>query len=287
LLTIVVLLVASAVAGLVTYLVLRRSSLFSSDPARRAARRIARTEGSRFLRRRMDAESATGLGLTLALATIVLAGIVIGLLLLMVRSNTGLAAFDHGIATWGAREAGPLATTILRTITWLGSTEGVIILAVVVGVIAFLRTRRPVVFLYLLLVVAGQNLLMNLIKFAVHRARPTIDQLVGASGTSFPSGHSTASAACYAAFALVLGIGLSSRVRALLFAGAVAIAVAVGCTRIFLGVHWFTDVLAGFVLGWAWFGVITIAFGGRLFVFGAPAKPSVATSRARAPSRAA
>ena len=51
---------------------------------------------------------------------------------------------------------------------------------------------------------------------------------------------------------------------------AVAIAVAVASSRVLLGVHWFTDVLAGLALGWAWFALGAIAFGGRLLRFGAP-----------------
>jgi undecaprenyl-diphosphatase len=52
--------------------------------------------------------------------------------------------------------------------------------------------------------------------------------------------------------------------------GAVGLAVAVAATRVFLGVHWLTDVIAGLFLGWSWFALCSIAFGGRLLRFGAP-----------------
>jgi undecaprenyl-diphosphatase len=58
----------------------------------------------------------------------------------------------------------------------------------------------------------------------------------------------------------------------LLVAGAVAIAVAVACSRVLLDVHWVSDVIAGLFLGWAWFALCAIAFGGRLLRFGATAE---------------
>ncbi len=70
-------------------------------------------------------------------------------------------------------------------------------------------------------------------------------------GPSFPSGHTATAAAFWAAAALLLGRGRSQRAHALLAGGAVAIAVAVACSRVFLDVHWFSDVLGGLALGWA------------------------------------
>ena len=53
---------------------------------------------------------------------------------------------------------------------------------------------------------------------------------------------------------------------------AVALAAGIACTRVFLGVHWLTDVLGGLALGWTWFALCSIVFGGRLLRFGAPAE---------------
>jgi membrane-associated phospholipid phosphatase len=84
---------------------------------------------------------------------------------------------------------------------------------------------------------------------------------------------------------LVLGIASSPRTRAALAGGAVAIAVAVGCTRVLLGVHWFSDVVAGLVIGWSWFGLCAVAFGGRLLRFGAPVEVGSKTTADRSSTR--
>jgi undecaprenyl-diphosphatase len=65
-------------------------------------------------------------------------------------------------------------------------------------------------------------------------------------------------------------------------------AVAVAATRVLLGVHWLTDVIAGLILGWTWFAVVSIAFGGRLLRFAEPveaAERAVESATGSAPSR--
>jgi undecaprenyl-diphosphatase len=115
---------------------------------------------------------------------------------------------------------------------------------------------------------------MALLTSAVGRARrgarPNLDRLTGFSGASFPSGHAAAAAATLAAFALVLGRGRPLRTKAVLSGLACGLAVTVASTRVLLGVHWLTDVLAGLAVGWAWFGLCSIAFGGRMPHLGAP-----------------
>jgi membrane-associated phospholipid phosphatase len=146
----------------------------------------------------------------------------------------------------------------------------VLVALVVVGVYDFLRHRNRDVLLFLAVVGLGEWALNNGLKMLVSRERPDIFRLVAASGSSFPSGHSAAAAAGAAAVALVLGRDRHRRTRAGLAAGAALVAVAVATSRALLGVHWLTDVIAGVAVGWGWFLLVAIMFGGRLQVLGAP-----------------
>jgi undecaprenyl-diphosphatase len=181
---------------------------------------------------------------------------------------------DERIATWVAGEVHGLPLQATRWITQLGSTPVIVLLAIAGAIYGVWRWRRPSIVLFLAIVVAGQSLLMNLIKFLVDRARPAIHPHGTFSGPSFPSGHATGAAATFAALALIVALRRSPRARAALFGVAVAVAVAVGGSRVLLGAHWFSDVIAGLALGWSWFGVSAVAFGGRLVRFGEPVRPA-------------
>lgn len=222
-------------------------------------------------RSRLDPEVATGLALTLAVATFVALLAVAGILLLMVRTETGVARFDLASARWGATHATVGSTDVLRRLSLLGGTAGVIFVAVVAGFVEYRRLPDRAVPVLLAATVLGQFALTNGIKEIVERARPDISQLTGFAGSSFPSGHASAAAATFAVVALLAGRRRSRSARAVIAGVAVAVAVIVAGTRVLLGVHWLTDVLAGLAVGWAWFALWSIAFGGRLLEFGAPA----------------
>jgi undecaprenyl-diphosphatase len=71
-------------------------------------------------------------------------------------------------------------------------------------------------------------------------------------------------------------------VQSLLAGAAVFVAIAVAASRVLLGVHWLSDVLGGLALGWAWFALCSIAFGGRLLRLGAPVEAAERASEAAA-----
>jgi membrane-associated phospholipid phosphatase len=274
-LIVLVLLLPALVLGTLFGIAVRRHPGIDPASARAAsavAHELERTEErSRFTwPSRMDPKTETGLLLVLALAVIVLAGVVLGVLGFLVRSNSDLLSVDRSVAPWGEEHMTDFAQWMLDFVTSFGSTG--VIVGFSVGVFVVEMIRRPTRWLpvFLITVTIGQTMMSTLIKELLDRVRPTANPIAHTLGPSFPSGHTTGAAACFAAFALVLGRGRSRNVQSLLAGAAVFIAIAVAASRVLLGVHWLTDVLGGLALGWGWFALCSIAFGGRLLRLGVP-----------------
>ena len=217
-----------------------------------------------------SASAATAEALGLAAAAVVVGAAMAGAILLMIKTRTGFARADTPFANWAAEHATEASTGVMRAISEFGGTTYVVAAALAVTSIELMRDRRWAVPVFVAMTIGGQFLLSNGIKWIVDRARPTISPLSGFAGASFPSGHSVAAAATWACVAFLLGRRRHRHARAVLLGGAVAIAVAVAATRVALGVHWTTDVVAGLLVGWTWFALCAIAFGGRVLHFGEP-----------------
>jgi undecaprenyl-diphosphatase len=242
------------------------------------------------LRHHFNPKTETGIALIVATAVGGGAAVGIGVLLAMIRTKFGLQSVDVRLARFGAEHATSWSTDLLRHLSELGGTRGVILLALVACAVEMRRGQARSVLMFMTLVVAGQFALSNGIKYLVERARPDFSRLTGFAGTSFPSGHSTAAAATLAAIALLATRRRSSRAKTFGAALAAGTAAMVGATRVFLGVHWFSDVVAGLLLGWAWFAMCSIAFGGRLLIFGLPVAEAEAVAdavRSKAPAETA
>ena len=269
---IVVLLAVAIAAGVLVW------ALFGRYPRRRtvaqeavqvgvAARRHARLRA--LARARLDPDVGTGLALTVAALVAICGGVVLGVLAYLIRTSSLLVGIDNGAAKWGDRHATAASEDVLRAITQLGNIMVVLVLAVVLVAVALLREKTIWVPVFVIAVVGGEELITTVVKSLVDRTRPTFNPAAASLGPSFPSGHSATSAAFYAAAALVLGRSSPRARRALLAGLAVGIAVAVAASRVLLDDHWLSDVVAGLALGWAWFAVCGVAFGGRILRFGA------------------
>lgn len=273
-----VLLLISGLAGLGAALLARRFPGGGIAPAavelaREAGEHATGPLGRRAARAaRHDPKRATELALTLALLVVFAGGALLALLAVVVRSSDVLAGIDSAVAEWGDRHGSAWSHDALILVTQLGETWLVVAIAIIVAAVERVRTRSRWVVPFLGAVILGDKLLTAGIKEIVDRARPEIEAVAATLGPSFPSGHTSTAAASWAAFALVAGRWWGRRAWPALAGGAVGIAIAVALSRVFLDVHWLTDVLGGLALGWAWFAACAIAFGGRLLSFGASAQ---------------
>ena len=192
------------------------------------------------------------------------AGLVLGLLAYLIRSLPATQRLDNAAAAWGFDHRTELSTRGLHLVTDLGTGQVVIALALVVLAFDFLRTRGRWCAPFLLAVMIGQEILTVSVKDLADRVRPAFDPAAAGLGPSFPSGHSATSAAFYAAAALVLTRYARRPVRIVVIGVAVSIAVAVAASRVLLDYHWLSDVVGGLALGWGWFALCAVVFGGRL-----------------------
>jgi membrane-associated phospholipid phosphatase len=263
-------LVALVIGGAVARLSLAVSH---RQPGRAAVREIgtmvAERPELRAASRRLDPMTATGLALALALPIAIGGGLLLAVLAFLVRSQNGLVRVDRSVAGWGQGHASPFTDHVLTTLTFVGQPVSIGVLAAVLALSETIRTRNRWIVPFVLVVVAGNGLLTTTVKDLADRARPALNPTAHTLGPSFPSGHSSWSAAFLAATALVLSRGRRPSVRAVLAGAAAGLAVSIAATRVLLAVHWLSDVIAGLALGWAWFAACAIAFGGRVLRFGA------------------
>jgi undecaprenyl-diphosphatase len=223
----------------------------------------------------------------IGLVAVIMTAAVVGWIFSTIDDESGFARFDESVAEWGGDHATELSSDLLRGFTWLGDTVVLLAVIAVVGLLTLVRSHgtRWSMLAFMLTVGVGVSLVNNSLKWLVMRERPPVDHLVGSGGSSFPSGHAAAAAACWAAIAIVVSRRMRIRARRWLMAGAVAVAVLVAASRVMLGVHWLTDVIAGVLVGWTWCFLVALVFGGRIQRFGEPADrvrvvDATATSRA-------
>ena len=287
----VIVLLVSAGCGFAAWAAARAASRhwWGNDPAAIVTDELREHPGPLrgFVRSRVDAEVITGLALTLALLAVIAAGMVVAVLAVLIHHSDALRDLDSSAANSAHRQVGPVSRRVLEDITWLASTQGVIVIGVVVGAIEWIRVPNRWIAPFLVVVTVGDSIVTNTVKGIVDRARPTIEPVAATLGPSFPSGHSSTAAAFFAALALLAGRRRSAETRAALAGVAVGLAVAVAASRVLLDLHWVSDVVAGLALGWGWFAVCAIAFGGWLVRLGAPVEAAAqaeADGSARGPS---
>jgi len=184
---------------------------------------------------------------------------ILGVLASIVRREQ-LNGLDAAISPFLHAFASPALDTVMNGATFVGSDPvlvGLLVLAVLILMAAHRPRREP---LFLLVALPGRIALNQAIKLVVARARPQFDWAHVPTDYSFPSGHSMNSFVFFGAVSLLVWVIGGRRLGAVAIVMAAALVIAIGVSRIYLGAHYFTDVVGGFTAGLLWLLIVAAVF---------------------------
>ncbi|HLL65827.1 MAG TPA: phosphatase PAP2 family protein [Micromonosporaceae bacterium] len=203
--------------------------------------------------RRLTPGEALGLPLTVGMALVLIGGWAFGHVADNVIERDDLTARDSAVTAWLVDHRTGWLTATMRAVTMLGGFWLAVPLVVAVALLLPRPWGRARTVAFVVTVTVGTSLLVNAVKVLIARPRPTLtDVIATANGYAFPSGHTGQAVAAYGALAYLIGQRLPARCRPAVWAGAAAIAMLVGFSRLYLGVHWLTDVIGGLLIGAVW-----------------------------------
>jgi undecaprenyl-diphosphatase len=162
-------------------------------------------------------------------------------------------SFDIAVLEWMHQHHSPFLTQMATELTYLG-TGTVVMMIVAVAALFLWHTQHKHSARLLLAAVAGNIILNGILKLFFHRDRPTVfEWQTTAVSSSFPSGHAMSATVCYGTVAyLVIRLQKHHWSRVLTGTAAVILILLICATRLYLGVHYPSDVIAGMLVGLAW-----------------------------------
>ncbi|CAI6085567.1 phosphatase PAP2 family protein [Cohnella sp. JJ-181] len=162
-------------------------------------------------------------------------------------------SFDRSIFAWFERREAPWITDCLKIFTFIGSGAPVAAIGLCIMLIlyVFFKHRRELILFSFVL--CGSPVLNVILKLAFHRARPNLHRLIEETGFSFPSGHSMGAFSLYGILTYLLWKHIPAwRGRLILLWASGALILSIGISRIYLGVHYPSDVLGGYLASGFW-----------------------------------
>lgn len=218
------------------------------------------TRWRRFVAARLSPEGEFGLYLTIGLAMILLAGLAFGELAEDVVDGDTITVLDVRLAHWFHMRATPGFTRLMFFITHWNGIVGSAIMGALLAL--WLWRRQAHYWLIVCLIAVPGGMLLNVaLKNLFRRARPSFDEpLVNLVTYSFPSGHTAAATVFYGLLACYLLRGATSwRRRTAVAAAAAGMVALVALSRMYLGAHYLSDVLAATLESCAWLAVCITA----------------------------
>jgi undecaprenyl-diphosphatase len=184
-----------------------------------------------------------------------------------VTDDDGIAGLDRPVLDVSISLRSAQLDRVVTGFTHLGGPAGMTIIASIITLLMVWRWRSRMPLILMITAVAGSLLITMVGKAVVGRSRPPLVDAVPPyeSSPSFPSGHALNSTVIAGIVAYLVLRRLSSLLaRVLTVAAALAWAIGIGLSRVFLGHHWLTDVMFGWLMGLAWLSVVITAH--RLFL---------------------
>jgi undecaprenyl-diphosphatase len=168
-----------------------------------------------------------------------------------VLETSRLVAFDHELARALQNTIPQQQLSFLRTVTVLGNGTTLSAIGVIVGLVLILKKER-IVALGWAVTLIGSGILNMVLKASFHRVRPEYSSI---GGWSFPSGHAMGSFVTYGMLAFLAAVYLPRRAAQMIAILLLLLVLLIGVSRLYLGVHYFSDVLAGYCAAVVWLAV--------------------------------
>jgi undecaprenyl-diphosphatase len=166
--------------------------------------------------------------------------------------TSAAGSLELGVMREVAAQRTAALTDVGRVVTWAGSAFLLVPLALI-ACVALLRAGLRREALAVVLSLGGARLIFDWVKLLVSRPRPPVEHLQAVTSSSFPSGHATQASAFWLSLVFVLpAAGASAKLTRVAAGVALIIVLAVAASRVYLGVHYPSDVLAGMLLGTGW-----------------------------------
>ena len=206
----------------------------------------------KFLVRRFDMQDFLGLPLTLLLLVIFANFSILNELAENVVNSASMKAVDRTVTLFLYKRRTVFLSQLLYSFTQLCSQYGVIAITFLSGLFLLFK-RKGFYVVALLLSVLGSGISVSLLKLYFHRERPLNVSYMPEASFSFPSGHATAAMALEGILFYFLAIeARSKREQTVWLIAGLLFILAIGFSRIYLGVHFLTDVLGGYLVGILW-----------------------------------
>ncbi|MFX3673092.1 MAG: phosphatase PAP2 family protein [Paenisporosarcina sp.] len=195
---------------------------------------------------------------TLFITIFTLAGF--GILAFLVTGNQ-IIQFDKALLSFIQNLETPLLTTIMKFFSEIGAGSSIKILALISIIVLFFFFKHRSELILFTMVLIGSHYLFRVLKQLFQRARPDLHRLIEIGGYSFPSGHATNAITVYGILSFLLWRHIPTRWgRALLICFSTIIIFSIGFSRIYLGVHYPSDVIAGYFVGGFWLAITILTY---------------------------